>query len=512
MSKTLSRGYLPFFRLQATARREPSKADAGVIDLFRPQGDAKKGLTRRQKSDAKQGLVGSFAAKRVNQCGRSVISPAADVSIEFIEVPRSMRPIKPERVTAWNRERCQELLDRSIRAARGLPERDEPPIKQPVGRPSRGAPAMEAEGGFDGPTAFGCKEPVQRWGEGIGGGGDWEAGEGSEGGNAAAHEWKEPAEGSQNGTGWGGGTGRGDVCKLGGREEPVQEPMENDGGSGWAAESWEEEGERKAAPEKEVGREKRNGTEDSGEGRTGTLHREEGTGWGNGVSGSNGNGGGSAWGAVGGNRERNEGAQCKDIRESKTEIMADRIGATGWGGGVDGNDEQAFNKGTGDVAGETQRNAPEARVRVVETPGTQEVGGEERSKLPQDEGFSGKQKERLNNIVRPFDGQVVFVLSSAKGTRQMVEYLEPSDEPSEHPANQCKLEVGDVIERLLEDGDCVVANRQPSLHRHNVLAFLVKLTDAQTIGLPPQVCYPFNGDFDGDEVRMIDYKVAAPLR
>jgi hypothetical protein len=213
--------------------------------------------------------------------------------------------------------------------------------------------------------------------------------------------------------------------------------------------------------------------------------------------------GGSAWGAVGGKRERTEGDQCKDI---KTEIMDDRIGATGWGGGVDGNDEWAFNNGAGDVAGETQRNSPEARVRVVETPGTQEVEGEERSKLPQDEGFSGKQKGSPNIIVRPFDGQVVFVLSSAKGTRQVVEYLEPSDEPSEHPANQCKLEVGDLIERLLEDRDCVVLNRQPSLHRHSLLAFRVKLTEGKTIGLPPQVCYPFNADFDGDEVRMTGYK------
>jgi hypothetical protein len=462
--------------LQTTDRR--AKADVGVIDLFRPQGDSKKG-------DSKKGLMGSLAAKRGDQSGRSVISPAADVSIQCIEVPRGMKLTKPEGVTALNRARCQELLERSIRAARGLPERDDPPVKQPVGRPSNAAPAMEAEGGFDGAAAWGgSEEPVQRWGEGIGRGSDWEAGDGNEGGSAAAQE---TAREEQDGTGWGGGTGWGDGGNLGGREEPVQEPMVNNGGNGWGTGSSGEERERKAAPEREMGREEENGTEDRGEG----------TGWGNEVSRSNGNGEGSASEAVGGNRGEDEGAQLTEMRESETE---DWQGGTGWGDGVEGNEDRAFDKGTGDVQGSERGSAQEMGPQVKEIPETQEVEGGERSKMPQNGGDPSKQKERRNDPVAPFDGQIVSFWSSAKDTWRKVGYLEPREAH--------ELQVGDIIECLLEDGDYVVANRQPSLHRHSVLAFRVKLTNGQTIGLPPQVCNPFNADFDGDEVRMTDFQMA----
>jgi hypothetical protein len=487
--------------LQATARREPSKSDFGVIDFFRPQGDAKKG-------DAKKGLMGSLAAKRGDQTGRSVISPAADVSIECIEVPRGMQLTKPERVTALNLASCQKLLERSIRAARGLPERDELPVNEPVGqavgRPSTRAPATEVEGGFDGAAALGGRDkPVQRWGEGNGGGSDWEAGGGNEGGSAAAHEWNESARGEKNGTGWGGGTGWGDGGNVGGREEPAQERMGNDGGNGWGAARWGKEGEREAAPKEDTGREEEIGTRDSGQERNETEDPREGTGWGNEFSGSSGDGVGSAWGAVGGNRGEDEGDQFTKIRESETERTEACQGGTGWGDGIDGNDERDFGKETGDVLGSKKGSAHEMGPQVRESPETQEVEGGEGLKTTHKGGDPSKQKERPNDPVPPFDGQVVCIWSSAKDTWRKVGHLKPKE--------ALELEVGDIIERLLEAGDYVVANRQPSLHRHSLLAFQVKLTDGQTIGLPPQVCLPFNADFDGDEVRMIEFKMAQLL-
>lgn len=45
----------------------------------------------------------------------------------------------------------------------------------------------------------------------------------------------------------------------------------------------------------------------------------------------------------------------------------------------------------------------------------------------------------------------------------------------------------------------VVLNRAPSLHASNLQAYEFELTD-ETIQIPPNVCPPFNADFDGDSV------------
>jgi hypothetical protein len=48
----------------------------------------------------------------------------------------------------------------------------------------------------------------------------------------------------------------------------------------------------------------------------------------------------------------------------------------------------------------------------------------------------------------------------------------------------------------------VLLNRQPSLHRHNVLAFHPRLREDFVIALPPLVCAGFNADFDGDTIAL----------
>lgn len=70
-------------------------------------------------------------------------------------------------------------------------------------------------------------------------------------------------------------------------------------------------------------------------------------------------------------------------------------------------------------------------------------------------------------------------------------------------AEKCKsvhLSIGDTILRCLEDGDAVIINRQPSIHKYSMLGHQVTLIDGMTIEIHPSVTSPLNADFDGDEI------------
>ncbi|MDP7982283.1 MAG: DNA-directed RNA polymerase subunit A' [Conexivisphaerales archaeon] len=64
------------------------------------------------------------------------------------------------------------------------------------------------------------------------------------------------------------------------------------------------------------------------------------------------------------------------------------------------------------------------------------------------------------------------------------------------------LEVGYVVERHLMNGDVVLFNRQPSLHRMSIMAHYVRVLPYRTFRLHPAVCPPYNADFDGDEMNL----------
>ncbi|MFX0098056.1 MAG: DNA-directed RNA polymerase subunit A' [Candidatus Hodarchaeota archaeon] len=61
---------------------------------------------------------------------------------------------------------------------------------------------------------------------------------------------------------------------------------------------------------------------------------------------------------------------------------------------------------------------------------------------------------------------------------------------------------GFQIERHLRDGDFVLFNRQPSLHRMSIMAHEVKVMNNKTFRLSLCVCPPYNADFDGDEMNL----------
>lgn len=64
------------------------------------------------------------------------------------------------------------------------------------------------------------------------------------------------------------------------------------------------------------------------------------------------------------------------------------------------------------------------------------------------------------------------------------------------------LRVGDIVERHLIDGDVVLFNRQPSLHKMSIMCHHVKVCPWRTFRFNESVCTPYNADFDGDEMNL----------
>ncbi|HET7324576.1 MAG TPA: DNA-directed RNA polymerase subunit A' [Halococcus sp.] len=88
-----------------------------------------------------------------------------------------------------------------------------------------------------------------------------------------------------------------------------------------------------------------------------------------------------------------------------------------------------------------------------------------------------------NRVIRP-DGKEMRVLDQAK--EELAERIEP----------------GWKVRRHLTDGDIVIFNRQPSLHRMSIMAHEVVVMPYKTFRLNTVVCPPYNADFDGDEMNM----------
>jgi DNA-directed RNA polymerase II subunit RPB1 len=64
------------------------------------------------------------------------------------------------------------------------------------------------------------------------------------------------------------------------------------------------------------------------------------------------------------------------------------------------------------------------------------------------------------------------------------------------------LQLGYQVERHLLDGDYVIFNRQPSLHKMSMMGHRVKIMPYSTFRLNLSVTSPYNADFDGDEMNL----------
>jgi DNA-directed RNA polymerase II subunit RPB1 len=59
---------------------------------------------------------------------------------------------------------------------------------------------------------------------------------------------------------------------------------------------------------------------------------------------------------------------------------------------------------------------------------------------------------------------------------------------------------GDVVNRHIIDGDIILFNRQPTLHRMSMMGHRVKVLPFNTFRMNVSVCSPYNADFDGDKL------------
>jgi DNA-directed RNA polymerase beta' subunit len=64
------------------------------------------------------------------------------------------------------------------------------------------------------------------------------------------------------------------------------------------------------------------------------------------------------------------------------------------------------------------------------------------------------------------------------------------------------LKYGDTVHRHMIDNDCILFNRQPSLHKMSMMCHKVKIMPHQTFRLNVLDTPPYNADFDGDEMNL----------
>ena len=68
-----------------------------------------------------------------------------------------------------------------------------------------------------------------------------------------------------------------------------------------------------------------------------------------------------------------------------------------------------------------------------------------------------------------------------------------------------RLNFGDVVERHSVDGDYVLFNRQPTLHKPSMMGHKIQVIDNDSLNafrMNVSVCKPYNADFDGDEMNI----------
>jgi DNA-directed RNA polymerase II subunit RPB1 len=66
-----------------------------------------------------------------------------------------------------------------------------------------------------------------------------------------------------------------------------------------------------------------------------------------------------------------------------------------------------------------------------------------------------------------------------------------------------QLEIGDIVHRHMMDGDCVLFNRQPTLHRMSMMGHIARIMPVgDTFRMNVADTKPYNADFDGDEMNL----------
>ena len=106
--------------------------------------------------------------------------------------------------------------------------------------------------------------------------------------------------------------------------------------------------------------------------------------------------------------------------------------------------------------------------------------------------------------VAPFNRNYLQALLQ-KGRVTRVQIGEETYIADDHLRSMLKLRDGMIVHRWLQNGDFVILNRHPTLHRFGLLGQRVKLSEddeTKVLGLHLSVTGALNADFDGDEVNI----------
>uniref|UniRef100_A0A183GQP4 DNA-directed RNA polymerase subunit n=1 Tax=Heligmosomoides polygyrus TaxID=6339 RepID=A0A183GQP4_HELPZ len=88
-----------------------------------------------------------------------------------------------------------------------------------------------------------------------------------------------------------------------------------------------------------------------------------------------------------------------------------------------------------------------------------------------------------------------YVVDRVTATKRLLKY-------GNRESCATSLKVGDIVERHLDNGDIVLFNRQPSLHKVSIMSHRARIVPGRTFRFNECVCTPYNADFDGDEMNL----------
>lgn len=95
--------------------------------------------------------------------------------------------------------------------------------------------------------------------------------------------------------------------------------------------------------------------------------------------------------------------------------------------------------------------------------------------------------KQIKEMIREKDSRLKYIINK-DGTRLDLKTMR----------GQVELQVGCSVERQLRDGDLVLFNRQPSLHRMSIMCHRAKImSEGKTFRLNLTCTTPYNADFDG---------------
>ncbi|CDF38608.1 DNA-directed RNA polymerase rpb1 [Chondrus crispus] len=109
-------------------------------------------------------------------------------------------------------------------------------------------------------------------------------------------------------------------------------------------------------------------------------------------------------------------------------------------------------------------------------------------------------------IVTPFNREdLTKLVMRGPHSHPGVNYIESEDRVFslyfQNPAD-IQLTVGMKVFRHIRDGDYVLFNRQPSLHKMSIMGHRIRVLPYSTFRLNLSVTSPYNADFDGDEMNL----------